>query len=615
MSESSEQQTILIVDDEPGNIRILLELLRADFMIKVAINGETALKLAHSETPPDLILLDVVMPGIDGHEVCRRLKADPQTRDIPIIFITGKTDAADETLGFEIGAVDYISKPFNPLVVKARVETHLELRRTCRNLQQAIRLREEVERIARHDLKTPLNSIASIPGLLREMRPMTAEEDELLGIVEGAAHRVLDMVNLSLDLYRIEDGTYTFVPQAVNLSAITQSVLRDLDGHANSKAISLQCGDCASPVWVRGDDVLCYSIVANLLKNAIEAAPDGSIVRISLQGGERIRLSIHNLGAVPQAIRSSFFEKYVTHGKVGGTGLGTYSARLMARVQQGELTLETSDEAGTTLTLELDRLPDEEIPALAAESGPTSPRAENRPHELPPLRILLVDDDPYNVLILKKYLPSPPLEVETAVNGRAAVDAILNQRPDIIFMDLEMPVMCGTEAMRQIRQLQSGLGQPPSKIIAFSADASEAHQQQCRQAGFDLFQRKPATRPELLALLTAEEFRHKKPEKKASADEIVWVDEVLKAQIENYLVSRRTHSEEMLQAAITGDRETIRHLAHKLCGSLGLFGFEWASRHCAGIEENAMDEALPLLKSKIESLIRHFDNVEIRIRP
>ena len=108
------KKTILVVDDAKENINILGELLKEDYNVRAAINGEKALVIAASENKPDLILLDVVMPGMDGHEVCKRLKADITTKDIPIIFITGKSDEKDELKGFEIGAVDYVTKPFSP---------------------------------------------------------------------------------------------------------------------------------------------------------------------------------------------------------------------------------------------------------------------------------------------------------------------------------------------------------------------------------------------------------------------------------------------------------------------------------------------------------------------
>ena len=122
-------QTVLIVDDSKTNIAVLAEVLRQDYTVRAATGGEKALEIAFSDNSPDLILLDVMMPGMDGYEVCARLKSDPRTKNIPVIFITGKESEEDEIKGFELGASDYITKPFNPVVVKARVNTQAELKR------------------------------------------------------------------------------------------------------------------------------------------------------------------------------------------------------------------------------------------------------------------------------------------------------------------------------------------------------------------------------------------------------------------------------------------------------------------------------------------------------
>ncbi|MBF0237113.1 MAG: SpoIIE family protein phosphatase [SAR324 cluster bacterium] len=128
MDNKAQKPTLLIVDDEISNSKILVELLRSDYVIRVANNGERALQIAQSESPPDLIMLDVMMPGMDGYEVCQKLKSNPSTSKIPVIFITAKTDEMDEIHAFEMGAVDYVTKPFRPVVVKARVKTHVELK-------------------------------------------------------------------------------------------------------------------------------------------------------------------------------------------------------------------------------------------------------------------------------------------------------------------------------------------------------------------------------------------------------------------------------------------------------------------------------------------------------
>src|SRR5271155_5457618 len=128
MSEAQEKRLVLVVDDAPENIQVVQSILKSDYKIRVATSGAKALEVVKGDPMPDLVLLDVMMPGMDGYEVCAQLKAAPATRDIPVIFLTGKTEAEDETRGFDVGAVDYIRKPFSPAIVKARVRTQLLLR-------------------------------------------------------------------------------------------------------------------------------------------------------------------------------------------------------------------------------------------------------------------------------------------------------------------------------------------------------------------------------------------------------------------------------------------------------------------------------------------------------
>jgi putative two-component system response regulator len=137
------QETILVVDDVPDNIDVLSGILREDYKIKAALNGKLALDIAVKKPQPDLILLDVMMPDMDGYEVCQRLKDNPLTARIPVIFVTAKSEVEDERHGFELGAVDYITKPVSPPLVQARVKTHLALYDQTRHLEQLVRIRTE----------------------------------------------------------------------------------------------------------------------------------------------------------------------------------------------------------------------------------------------------------------------------------------------------------------------------------------------------------------------------------------------------------------------------------------------------------------------------------------
>jgi sigma-B regulation protein RsbU (phosphoserine phosphatase) len=166
MTTTTGKKLILVVDDAPANLQAVRSILKDDFLIRVATSGAKALDLVKTKPQPDLILLDVTMPEMDGYEVCAILKATPEARDIPVIFLTGKTEADDETKGFEVGAVDYIHKPFSPAVVKARVHTHLVLREAREQLaRQLLYINNELEIAREIQLSILPQQIPRIKGL------------------------------------------------------------------------------------------------------------------------------------------------------------------------------------------------------------------------------------------------------------------------------------------------------------------------------------------------------------------------------------------------------------------------------------------------------------------
>ena len=177
MIQTSVQKSILIVDDTPINIGVISGALKGSFATKVATSGQKALAIVSEKEKPDLILLDIMMPEMDGYEVCRRLKANPDTRDIPVIFLTSQTEAEDETKGFEVGAVDYIHKPFSAAVVKARVRTHLMLREAHAQIaQQLVEINTELEMARQIQLSILPSTTPKITGMdiVARYIPMTS---------------------------------------------------------------------------------------------------------------------------------------------------------------------------------------------------------------------------------------------------------------------------------------------------------------------------------------------------------------------------------------------------------------------------------------------------------
>jgi signal transduction histidine kinase len=286
-----------------------------------------------------------------------------------VIFITALSEVGDETRGFSLGAVDYITKPIQPAVVQARVKTHLEMKLNREKLEkqnhellEAAKLREEVERITRHDLKSPLDTIIGFPELILMQGNLDEEQAENLRLIEEAGRRMLTMINRSLDLFKMEQKFYRFEPQEVNVLKIIRKIYREHTHGFGLKEITpvltlegKEADTETFPVWA--EELLCYSMLENLIRNALEASPEGKplSVNISSKPQNTACIAIHNYGVVPAEIRGHFFEKYVTYGKEAGTGLGTYSARLMAETQEGKISFTTHEEQGTTVFVTLRR--------------------------------------------------------------------------------------------------------------------------------------------------------------------------------------------------------------------------------------------------------------------
>ncbi len=366
-----KQYKILIVDDEPVNLKTLGNLLKEDYEILIAKDGEQALVHAFDEEPPDLILLDIMMPGLDGYEICRIFQTEQKTQHIPIIFVSALSEEVDEAKGLEMGAVDYITKPISNSIALARVKTQLKLKRAYEELKAANKelaqknialeevaaLREDVENITRHDLKNPLNGIICAASLLMDDDELKEEQEELTKIIEEAGYQMLDMINNSLNLYKMEIGSYQYHPLQVDILHLIRKIVIQAKIHILSVEILLnnQPVTKEDTFFIYGEELLCYSMFANLFKNAVEASPKEATITVKLDEKEMATIRIHNQGSVPQQIRNHFFDKYATAAKAGGTGLGTYSAKLMAETQGGNISLETSDEMGTTITVQLPR--------------------------------------------------------------------------------------------------------------------------------------------------------------------------------------------------------------------------------------------------------------------
>lgn len=214
---------------------------------------------------------------------------------------------------------------------------------------------EEADRISRHNLLTPLNAVISLSQVLRLESNLTQSQLETVRLITVSAQRMLDMILLSQRLFLMEEGYYELNPVAVDLVRILRDIRTELDNLLRQLNVCLELEREGWPLmWddpfmVRGETLMCYSVLANLVRNAIEASPCGGEVNVSLERFSGCYVIISNAGEVPVGLRDVFFEKYATSGKKGGMGLGTYSARLMARAMGGDVELDCSKPGATTV--------------------------------------------------------------------------------------------------------------------------------------------------------------------------------------------------------------------------------------------------------------------------
>ena len=352
--EQDPRPSILIVDDTADNLVLLSQLFKGEFRVRLAQTGSKALELATSDEPPDLVLLDIMMPGMDGFEVARTMREHPVAQGIPIIFVTAMASADARLQGLDLGAVDFITKPIDAATLKPRIRNFMRYVQLRKDLQlefdamvETAQLREDVERMTRHDVKAPLAGALGLIQAVLQDDSLARRQTEHLRLAEESVMQALNLINLSSELYRIENGSFTLHAEPVRIGDVLRRIA-EMDRVAfAAKALAISV-DTDMPVGedvplASGDATLCYSAFQNLVKNACEAAPQGTKVSIRLLDQTPLRIDIRNVGAVPAAIRERFFDKYVTAGKRGGSGIGTYSARLLVQAQHGDIGLEVSD--------------------------------------------------------------------------------------------------------------------------------------------------------------------------------------------------------------------------------------------------------------------------------
>jgi len=370
--------SVLIVEDVAANIDLLMEALGDEFAVSVALDGAGALEIV-SSAPPELILLDIMMPGMDGYEVCRRLKRNPVTADIPVIFLTALTEEEDEARGLHLGALDYIVKPFRPEIVRARVRNHILLRRAQleliaearsmeianEELRRLERLRDDLVHMVVHDMRSPLMVVTGALEMLEAQRsthealinsPSADREAVLADIrqrmgsigdrLQGAntaARDLCGMVNTLLDVSRLEAHQMPLRLRDCALDEVIRQSLEQVRPLFGARRVAMSAtGDL---LMARCDREITSRILQNLLSNSLRyTAENGSIAIELAPDGDNVRFTVRDDGpGIPAEHRQRIFEKFGQGPLISGykrsTGLGLTFCRLAAEAQGGRIEL------------------------------------------------------------------------------------------------------------------------------------------------------------------------------------------------------------------------------------------------------------------------------------
>ena len=350
-------ETILIVDDTPANLSVLVDTLSENgYQLMVAEDGEDALAQT-THTKPDLILLDVMMPGLDGFETCARLKGDVATRDIPVIFMTALNETAEKVRAFKAGAVDYITKPIQHEEALARISTHLTIRRLRAKLEQQLALTERFMRIASHDLRNPLCLIL-MSGELARRKGATPEVNEYLQSIHASAGQMRRIIDTFLNVRKsTPDGR---AAGRVDLNLMATAVVAQNEPAAERKGLSVTL-ELAEPLpQAKADAGYAYQALTNYVSNAIKFLPPGGKVSVRTRADDfRVRLEVKDNGpGVPPAKRAGLFTEFarLSNRPTGGeesTGIGLSIVKQLVEGAQGTVGAEFPPEGGSVFWFEL----------------------------------------------------------------------------------------------------------------------------------------------------------------------------------------------------------------------------------------------------------------------
>jgi signal transduction histidine kinase len=362
--ESHHAPGILIVDDVPANLKILGDILEDEgYIVRPVLTGMLAIQVAEKEVP-DLILLDIMMPDLDGYEVCRRLKENQNLSDVPVIFISALSNTNDIVKALNAGGADYITKPFKAEEVKARVATHLKLyqqrKEICEQSKELIELNATKDKffsIVAHDLRGPFTSLLGFTRMLEEdIFSMSHQEiQKIAAVLSKSATNLYNLLENLLEWARMQRGMTTFVPELFLLHEIMNASIQPVIESARNKNIELAL-NIPDGLQVNADERMFEAVVRNLITNAVKFTQRGGKIDISAMQTDNdfIEISIRDSGiGMNREIIGNLFNLDKVSGRKGtegepSTGLGLIICKDFIEKHGGRIWVDSEEGKGST---------------------------------------------------------------------------------------------------------------------------------------------------------------------------------------------------------------------------------------------------------------------------
>ena len=421
---------------------------------------------------PDLILLDVMMPGIDGFEVCQLLKENPELADIPVIFISALDETDDIVKALSVGGVDYINKPFQAEEVKARVKTHLKLYQQNKELQQqSMELQKQSKElqalnadrdkffsIIAHDLRGPLGEFMGLTEMMadKEQNFEAAEIQEMTEELSQAARQTFNLLENLLEWSQMGNGFIGCNPQKLELRQMVRECVNIVSETAHKKEIGIFVDITAEPM-VFADKNMLKTVIRNLFSNAIKYTPNGGSVCLSTGMGEKntVCVTVRDTGiGMNDELRKNLFQGGANIKRPGtqgetSTGLGLQLCKEFIEKQGGKIWVESEQDKGSAFNFTLPFLGNQEEKINKEKVA----EPVNAGGQALKLNILIAEDDVVSAKLISIMVKNIGKEFYRVKNGTEAVEACRNNPDiDLVLMDIQMPGIDGLEAARQIRK-------------------------------------------------------------------------------------------------------------------------------------------------------------------